>query len=113
MNFSEALELMKQGKWVRRKWGNSDLLITIAGVSFIDNDRDFFSIDAEDAMGEDWELYEEQPKIREGLSFAEAMCALAHGREIKREKYKWVSIAGGGIALSTEDIGAYDWMVKE
>ena len=65
MNFSKALELLKQGKKVRRKeWGKSTKIFIRNGQLFIDNDEEecnYANTSAYcilgDMLADDWEEY--------------------------------------------------------
>ena len=68
MNFEKALELLKQGKKVRRKiWPSSDIYITFSDdderLKLIDNEGKFqdiyYKLSKYDSLANDWEEYKE------------------------------------------------------
>lgn len=62
MDFSEALQLMKQGKRVRRECWIDDTFIRIADDDRFRDEEDFDFIKqqgiTEDILANDWEVYE-------------------------------------------------------
>lgn len=128
MNFSDALELLKQGKRIRHHiWPGYCYAIMKDNTIWFSRQSGAFevgSICGSMLVKDDWELYEEphmeQLEIRDGLSFKEAMIAFCDGKEIKRQGYgRWLSITpllSGElycVELYEEEAKANDWMVKE
>ena len=102
MNFNEALELMKQGKKVkRRKWGgNAKYYIAFSNVGdylvkfvYLSNNpfEDMYFLSKEDTLSDDWEEYKE-PLLTEN----DKSCISAY---IKYNRYVITNILNDGRSL--------------
>ena len=90
MNFSEALELLKQGKKVRRScWDSAEKL-------YLENHEFYLAaygiagttgIHYEDMLAEDWKEYKEQLLTKEEKEYLKATISLYSGKIVRLKKY--------------------------
>ena len=97
MNFSKALELLKQGKKARRKeWGKSTKIFIRNEQLFVGNDEEecnYVNTSAycilSDILADDWEEYKEPLLTKEEKEYLKALLKVYRNKQIEIENAKF------------------------
>jgi hypothetical protein len=120
MNFIEAIKLLELNKDIKIHRKGTPYILAIDNISVfkcytLDRRIDEYAITTCDALADDWEIYQEQPKLH---TFEEVIVAFRAGKTISREdkndrnlRYKmgWSKT----LHFKEEDLLANDWIIIE
>jgi hypothetical protein len=114
MNFEQALTLMRQGKYVRRRgWKNKEFRITINDKQFINQCRKSDSYwSPDDCLSDDWELWQKSKKRFDELKYGDKFTygGDSHSVYERRPSVNTIHSVSIGAAeyLGTGDIYIFD-----
>lgn len=118
MNFIEASRELVGGKKIRLCfWGEGKYLQKTSFFNYVllNEFEKEYQIQLVDVLRDDWEIYEEQPKLH---TFNEAIKLMKEGKNIKRKLWTTKVIERDfcddySIEFAIDDFEANDWVIVE